>query len=261
MLDLLDRPIAYHRALAKIAGSVAGGVFLSQAVYWSGRMGWREFYKTAEEWHEETMLTRYEMEAARKTLKAAGILKERLSGLPARLYFRIDRSALEGRISQIVVSSKLVCSDPANLFDQIQQTNTETTTEITTQDPPIPPKGEERVKIHPSWTDDGSGKVTMVDAIEAFESYWSLYPRKTNKSGARVKFIAMLRKGTEHEAFDRGFDAYLRYCGERNEPQFVAHFSTWLHQERWNDEHPEESKGNGRHARSHALPRAANMER
>jgi DNA-binding MarR family transcriptional regulator len=139
--------------------------------------------------------------------------------------------------------------------------NTIRTIPLEQKDPPIPPKGGERVKIHSSWTDDGSGKVTMVEAIEAFESYWSLYPRKTNKSGARARFIAMLRKGTEHEAFDKGFDAYLRYCDKRNEPQFVAHFSTWLNQERWNDEHPEESKGTRQRGRPHVLSRAASVER
>ena len=51
LLDLLDRPIAFHRVFVTITGSLAAGVMLSQALYWSRRTkdpeGW--FYKTQPE--------------------------------------------------------------------------------------------------------------------------------------------------------------------------------------------------------------------
>ena len=53
---LLDRPIAYHRCLVTLTGSVTGAVMLSQAIYWQNRCN-GDFYKTQAEWEEETGLT------------------------------------------------------------------------------------------------------------------------------------------------------------------------------------------------------------
>ncbi|MHB8654995.1 MAG: hypothetical protein ACYDA9_14085 [Terriglobia bacterium] len=88
VLDLLDRPIAFHRCFAKLAGSVHAGLMLSQAIYWSGRTsdgsGW--FYKTRRDWMQETFLTRAEQETARRQLKRAGdFWHEKREGVPARL--------------------------------------------------------------------------------------------------------------------------------------------------------------------------------
>lgn len=108
--DVLDRPIAFHRIYADVAGSAAGGIFLSQLVYWAKRMeGKREdgmFYKTIDEWAEETALTRYEQESARKQLKKVGVLKVKRKGVPAKLYYLVDFDALDRVISQLVESSK-----------------------------------------------------------------------------------------------------------------------------------------------------------
>jgi len=92
IFKLLDRPIAYHRIFAEIAGSVTGGVMLSQAVYWSRRSstgdGW--FYKNREEWEEETFLTRWEQESARTALRRLGVWEEERRGMPRRLFYRIN---------------------------------------------------------------------------------------------------------------------------------------------------------------------------
>ena len=70
--DLLDRPIAFQRVFVTLTGSVTAALMLSQAVFWNKRVsvekdGW--FYKTIDEWQDETGLTRYEQETARKKLK------------------------------------------------------------------------------------------------------------------------------------------------------------------------------------------------
>jgi hypothetical protein len=63
---IFDRPIAFQRPFVELTGSVTAALFLSQAYYWSSRTtlqdGW--FYKTREEWEEETGLTRYELETS-----------------------------------------------------------------------------------------------------------------------------------------------------------------------------------------------------
>jgi hypothetical protein len=108
---LLDRPIAFQRPLAAVAGGALAGLFLSQALYWSQRTsnaeGW--FYKTQEEWTEETALTRSEQETVRKHLKARGLIKERRAGLPARLFFQVQKielfHALEKQFAEMPQSS------------------------------------------------------------------------------------------------------------------------------------------------------------
>lgn len=93
--DVLDRPIAFNPAFKKITGSTVAALMLSQAYYWSKRTdnedGW--FYKTVAEWEDETGLTRSEQETARKHLK--GILEVDLRGVPATLYYRIDRQKIK----------------------------------------------------------------------------------------------------------------------------------------------------------------------
>ena len=91
MDDILDRPIAYQPSFKTITGSTVAAIFLSQAWYWSKRHadddGW--FYKSGIEWEEETRLSRSEQETARKHCKAAGVIEERLKGVPATLYYRV----------------------------------------------------------------------------------------------------------------------------------------------------------------------------
>lgn len=93
---LADRPIAYHPDIARIAGSVKAGIFLSQLLYWSdkGKRGDGYIWKTQEEWEAETALTRYEQEGARRELKKHGLIDEKLQGIPAKLYYKVNTDLL-----------------------------------------------------------------------------------------------------------------------------------------------------------------------
>lgn len=146
-IDLLDRPIAFHRCLAELAGSVNAGLMLSQALYWSKRTkaadGW--FWKTAEEWQEETYLTRTEQATARKQLKRLACWQEELRGVPAKLFYRIDFDELDrlllenkeaGNIqTSMQESAQPVCRIPENKNSGIIKPFllAETTTEITSE--------------------------------------------------------------------------------------------------------------------------------
>jgi hypothetical protein len=118
--QFLQRPIAYHKSLVGIAG-VTGAVMLSQAMYWTNKLdedrnGW--FWKTQEEWENETGLTRYEQEGARKKLVSAGVLEEKLTGIPAKLWFRIS---VEG-ILAFLEGNRQVCGKPTNKDGENPQT-------------------------------------------------------------------------------------------------------------------------------------------
>ncbi|MFO0099636.1 MAG: hypothetical protein ACK52E_16450 [Aphanizomenon sp.] len=181
---LLSRPVAFHRIFASIGGGATEGLFLSQAYYWSQHTkdpeGW--FYKTSDEWNEETALTRREQETARKSLRELGILREKRKGHPAKLFYQVDVERLYELIyesstpnSQIAKSDKLddkiaksdkqdchflqtrmsdvtnknVISDELSIYTK---TTTEITTEITPErrpeeSPPI------EVELFPSGSD------------------------------------------------------------------------------------------------------------
>jgi len=96
-----ERVVAYHPLLAHAVGNVAAALFLSQLLYWYNIMdrkygdgwdGW--FYKSWAEINQETGLTRKEQETARKVLKKAGIIQEKLQGVPATLHYNISIDAL-----------------------------------------------------------------------------------------------------------------------------------------------------------------------
>lgn len=97
----LDRPIAFHRCFVDITGSVNAALMLSQAVYWMKRAPSGEFYKTAEEWREETGLTQREQDTARKKLRKLDFWHEELKDAPAKLHYSIDFEALDEALNKV----------------------------------------------------------------------------------------------------------------------------------------------------------------
>jgi hypothetical protein len=102
LTKILGRSVGFHRCLAELSGSVTSGLMLSQAVYWTGKTsdpdGW--FWKTQDEWFEETMLSRKEQESARRrlrdiTFENQPLWSEQLRGVPAKLFYRVDMDILE----------------------------------------------------------------------------------------------------------------------------------------------------------------------
>ena len=149
----LDRPIAFHRCLVEIAGSVTAALMLSQALYWQKRAknadGW--WWKTMEDWTKEIGLSRKEQENARRRLRDAGLLTEELRGIPATLHFQVDFGAVNRRLQSLGAepvdvtgkgqtslpqTGNPVCTKGTNKIapnGQTTQYDPETTTEITTE--------------------------------------------------------------------------------------------------------------------------------
>lgn len=174
LIQLLDRPIAYNPAFAKLrAGKVRSGpvaaVFLSQMVYWHNRMDGGWMYKTQADIEAETSLTRDEQETARKRLIALGVLEEDRRGVPATMHYRVDAARLEALLLEIakpvkkasqtktrlrnlqnvetpqsgtVQSRKLDCGDVANQNAENQQTSMGQPNEQACGDPAIFPTGD-----------------------------------------------------------------------------------------------------------------------
>jgi hypothetical protein len=70
-----------------------------------------------------------------------------------------------------------------------------------------------------------------------FDEFWAAYPRKKGKGQARKAFEKALEK-TDLVTILAGVASYVANEDLSN-PQFVAHPSTWLNGERWEDEHTE----------------------
>ncbi len=140
--ELLSRWVQFHPIFSKIGGSATAGIFLSQAYYWSKRTSdpGRWFYKTQKEWEQETTLTRYEQESARKQLRERGILQEKLEGVPAKLYYRLHVGELRSKMEVVAKLNSLSmrenhilgCGNTTNKIAVLPQTPiyTENTTDI-----------------------------------------------------------------------------------------------------------------------------------
>lgn len=92
LLQIFEPPITFHRCLVPVTGSVTAALMLSQAIRDSEDLdpqsgGW--FSKSQEQWTEDTGLSRWEQETARRVLRQAGLLEEHRVGMPARLWFRV----------------------------------------------------------------------------------------------------------------------------------------------------------------------------
>lgn len=101
--SIFSKPIAFHPTLAKLSGGAVSGLMLSQACYWSDtlpeeRGGW--FFKTRDQWQEETQLTRWEQERARKDLCRKKYLQEERRGVPAKLWYRVNYEKIWQDLSQ-----------------------------------------------------------------------------------------------------------------------------------------------------------------
>lgn len=68
-----------------------------------------------------------------------------------------------------------------------------------------------------------------------FDLFWENYPRKVGKKTAKKSF-EKLSAVQQKDALD-GLEKYCEYWeAEGTEKQFIPHASTWLNQERWEDE-------------------------
>jgi|GEM_PF-2793675 len=137
--SLLDRPIAFHPALARAVGSVNAGVLLSQMVYWSKRTddadGW--FWKELGEWQDETCLTERELRSARRQVEASGVVSSRYDRSRHRLSWRVDLDRLVGLLGGGEHLTKRQVPSDETSGATCQNVNsiygTETTAEITAE--------------------------------------------------------------------------------------------------------------------------------
>jgi hypothetical protein len=117
------RVIVFHPEFAEIGGDACAGLFLSQALYW-GRLGQHHpdggqpsdgwFYHTLQEWHDETFIGRRDMDRVRTVWKDMGVLEERTTYMPTRLWYRVNLTMLAAIITDRAAQS--VHSEQTDLY-------------------------------------------------------------------------------------------------------------------------------------------------
>ena len=221
LMQLLDRPIAFHPCLARITGSINSAILLGQAIYWSKRTrdsdGW--FYKSQQVWQEETALHRFEQENARKILRNKHILEEKKAGVPAKLYYRVNFDVLEELTCLVAADQQpeeqvkrnrpagKVAVDPQPLSTTEIKTNEIKTGETKTNSPEAPAEPAVGVELPPDFdqahTDDpppkSDGSVEGVDRKAVTDEIHRLY--QFHNPGIKVPWtpLAFLRLKREIE--------------------------------------------------------------
>lgn len=231
---LADRPVAYHPKLASVLG-VKETVFVCQLLYWDGR-GARDdgfVWKIQTEITEETGLSRYEQETVRKNLIKRGVLEEKLMGIPAKLYYRLDFEALASEIEQAYppdkeaetpapslrkprnqdrdVSANFPAGNPQTITEITAENTTENTAKNTAKNNPPPERKPDYLDAivrfsgaspEDNWADpaDAGGADDWAVAVDAFAGLVAVDP-STLPASTRREWSRMLREiGREWQA-------------------------------------------------------------
>ncbi|PMK03352.1 hypothetical protein [Vibrio sp. 10N.261.55.A7] len=194
---------------------------LSQSIYWSRRTnasGW--FYKTQCEWEEETGMTRRELDTARKKLRQIGILEEKKQGVPCRIFYRINEPNLVAQLEQtsLAQSAKQCSTNAPTSTAQNRQTKTEITQRL------------------PETTNNIDH---IFEAESCFERLWAEFPTKKAKKHALAKFKASVKAQSDPiQEFTNKLCQDIQTRKANRQFGFdKLHLTTYLNQERWNDDH------------------------
>lgn len=245
--ELLDRPIAFHRVFVKVTGSVNAAIMLSQAIYWSKRTkskdGW--FYKSRDEWEEETGLSRYEQEAARKLLVRAGVWDEELRGVPATMNFHVDTARLQDRLLSY---PQLAVNQPSS-WGKNPQLVGDKTPSLLGEKPPTLRLTETTTEN----TSENTQDERTVHALSTFEKFWTLYPKKLDRDEAKRLWLSL-------SVFDQiaAVDALPPWIKSKewNDHQYIPAPSTFIRKRRWESKPSiEKPKGENLYEKARRLER------
>ncbi|HCJ0094634.1 hypothetical protein [Enterobacter hormaechei] len=256
-LQLVDRPIAFQRSFVRLGVGITGALLLSQIVYWQNRMEGNWFYKTQTDLEEETGLTRYEQEGARKKLVSCGVLEEAKRGIPAKLYFRVNQERLEELLlgenqhTGMGKTNKQGCgisanSDAENQHAGMGKTNEqscgnsasihtvdyqETTQKINTENKYLGASAEA----------DTPKVKSSTDYSPAFEEAWQAYPKRSggnNKLSAFKAWNARIKQGVKPETMLEGVKRYAAFMASEGKigTSFVKQAATFFGPDKHFDE-------------------------
>jgi hypothetical protein len=238
--EMLDGPIAFHPVLAKISGSVTAGLMLSQALYWSKVLertnpnadGW--FYKTQAEWTEETCMSRWEQDGAKKLLRSLAFWEDERRGAPPKSYYRVDLKKLVEAIAEHVEKPHSRLRE--NLTPDVEKTS------VQNVEKPHSIKGTETTAETTQRENLSAARSTeLLDGI-LFSTWWDSYPRKIDKPSCQRLWMAL--SVLDRAAAFEGLDLWTK-SNEWQDKKFIPHPATFLKRRQWEDRPVKAAGGKG----------------
>lgn len=92
-------------------------------------------------------------------------------------------------------------------------------------------KDSEAISLHSK-----PSKMDLNAITELFDRFWSIYPKKVARKVAFQSFRRALQSGASIEDILSSLDVYINKVWNKTKMEFIPHASTWLNQERWNDD-------------------------
>lgn len=106
---------------------------------------------------------------------------------------------------------------------------------------PTPDIGVHAPLTSASMTPDTHVKETIIEPSSEpspeFESFWKLYPRKTDKYMALKAYNKALKNGADKDSIIKGLKLYISAAPWGKEIRYCKHAATWLNNRCWVDYH------------------------
>jgi hypothetical protein len=199
----MGRVVTFPPGLKRVTGSTTATILLCQLIYWIDKTGDGWIYKDSYDLEEETGLSVYEQQTARKILIDKGLLEENYKRLDHKIAFRVNEEVLNtlweetsGKMSNPRYAKKeeekpIPVPQPVNLRDF--------------QDPSLHPD-------HPANRSDATKKGDLVDAV------LDLY----NSPGAKKEAIKNKIRNNMENKFHinmtgKEWDSFIEYVYGRQE--------------------------------------------
>lgn len=262
-LIITSRIIAFQRVYVEITGSITAALMLSQAVYWyskSTKDGW--FFKTQEEWKDETGMTRYEQESARKALIKSGVWEERYDRLNHRQWYR----PIVAKIAELVSECGKVTFGNAEQGNALPMRETDTPdcgnpsfgkgvipqssickrlqeeTIPQTSGESLFPETETKSTNHPDIGNIGKHMQEMSSEVSSqmeakIETIRRAYPKKVDAEAARKAIKEALKKRS-YEYLLQKATAY-GFCKLGTDPRYVKSPAKWFRDGNYDDDEAE----------------------
>jgi len=259
MIALGQHPIAVYPAFIQIAGSLAGGVMLSQLYYWATRVHGQSFWKTDNDLRAECHLTEREFKDAKSRIKQLAFVTVERQGVPAKTWYTVDLVQMADHLGyqyepppQTPQSVQTSSDDGVQTgsdapvqtgWDDGVQTISETTSETTS--------GTMRASAREAKSDQ-TAKRPKRKAEKAprytpeFERFWQAYPPRyggSAKAEAARVFATLVQKGDDPEALIAAAGRFAEEMEqtERTNTSYVPMARTWLNQRRFEDYQPSDA--------------------
>ena len=269
MLAGQQNVLVVPRGLVDFVGSIEGAILLNQMLYWSSRTEDGEFWKTYEQWREETSLSQYQVRKYVKQFQDMGFLEvsfKKENGTPV-LHYKLDIDKLLHKISEVLTSQarplknyKVDLKKTTRLTLKklqgpiyIHRLQTKTTNknicthnrnEQNSQVPQNVPLIEalSLTRIPQKRAGRGKEQPPKLDAIQKdrFEEFWKLYPRKRNKYDAMRAWEVI---EPDSELFEQIMSGLRKAVNSKEwkeqDGRYIPYPATWLRKYRWLDEYTE----------------------